>query len=364
MRLAPATGNPYAHRARSCALVTLALLTLAVPAGCVRRRLAVRSNPPGAVVFVDNQQIGTTPCSVDFTYYGTREIRLVKPGYETLTVNQPIPTPWYQIPPIDFVSENVLPNKIEDHRTVAFNLNRRSSCRPNNCWSALTSCGRKRWRVPPRCRRRRSWCPDQERHPWLRRQTRSVRLRRSLPHPLHSRCHCRPSTDRQSTSNRLRSNHLASRRCPRRIQPEPAADDLRAEHHSTQLTAAHDEPIDNTPGHATERHPHRICSLLSAGAADDNADDAVRWYAARPADYQPAATVGMCRSPTRSQSARFILFRAGEWRTKRLALGDFLHSVAGIFASLIASRLEIEVWTFVGKMRTRLLATKWIHFVC
>lgn len=103
---------------------TLALLlALAVlPTGCVRRRLAVRSNPPGALVFVDNQQIGTTPCSVDFTYYGTREIRLVKPGFETLTVNQPIPTPWYQFPPLDFVSENLMPNKIQDHRTVAFNL--------------------------------------------------------------------------------------------------------------------------------------------------------------------------------------------------------------------------------------------------
>ncbi len=101
----------------------IALVGLAVlPSGCVRRRLNVRSNPPGALVYVDNQQIGTTPCGVDFTYYGTREIRLVKAGYETLTVNQPIPTPWYQIPPIDFVSENMVPNKIRDDRTVVFDL--------------------------------------------------------------------------------------------------------------------------------------------------------------------------------------------------------------------------------------------------
>ena len=79
-------------------------------------------NPPGALVYVDNQQIGTTPCSVDFTYYGTREIRLVKPGYETLTVNQPIPAPWYQIPPLDFFSENLVPTKIRDNRTVIYNL--------------------------------------------------------------------------------------------------------------------------------------------------------------------------------------------------------------------------------------------------
>jgi hypothetical protein len=82
----------------------------------------VRSNPPGALVYVDNQQIGTTPCSVDFTYYGTREIRLIKPGFETLTVNQPIPTPWYQVPPLDFVSENLVATKIRDNRTVTYNL--------------------------------------------------------------------------------------------------------------------------------------------------------------------------------------------------------------------------------------------------
>ncbi len=104
--------------------ITLALMLLVSIAatGCVRRRLTVRSNPPGALVYVDNQRIGTTPCSVDFTYYGTREIRLVKSGYETLTVNQPIPAPWYQIPPLDFVSDNFALHKIRDNRTVSFNL--------------------------------------------------------------------------------------------------------------------------------------------------------------------------------------------------------------------------------------------------
>jgi len=99
------------------------LTAFAMPAhGTVRRRLNVNSNPPGALVYVDNQQIGTTPCSVDFTYYGTREIRLIKPGFETLTVNQPIPTPWYEYIPLDFVSENLVPNKIRDNRTVSYNL--------------------------------------------------------------------------------------------------------------------------------------------------------------------------------------------------------------------------------------------------
>ena len=110
------------YRGNLVRTVVLLSLVLLAASGCVRRRLNVRSNPPGALVYVDNQQIGTTPCSVDFTYYGTREIRLIKPGYETLTVNQPIPTPWYQIPPLDFVSENLTPTKIRDNRTVTFDL--------------------------------------------------------------------------------------------------------------------------------------------------------------------------------------------------------------------------------------------------
>lgn len=114
----------FLPRCRHSQTAWLLVLTACVllPGGCVRRRLNVRSNPPGALVYVDNQQIGTTPCSVDFTYYGTREIRLVKPGFETLTVNQPIPTPWYEIPPLDFVSENLVPNQIRDNRTVTYDL--------------------------------------------------------------------------------------------------------------------------------------------------------------------------------------------------------------------------------------------------
>lgn len=106
----------------TAAKLLLVLLVCASATGCVRRRLTLRTNPPGALVYVDNQEIGTTPCSVDFTYYGTRELRFVKAGYETLTVNQPIPAPWYQVPPLDFISDNFALQKIRDNRTVSFNL--------------------------------------------------------------------------------------------------------------------------------------------------------------------------------------------------------------------------------------------------
>ncbi|MGC4007307.1 MAG: hypothetical protein QM811_30950 [Pirellulales bacterium] len=60
--------------------------------------------------------------SHDFTYYGTRKVRLVKDGFETLIVNQPIPAPWYQIPPLDFVTENVVPGEIRDERIITYQM--------------------------------------------------------------------------------------------------------------------------------------------------------------------------------------------------------------------------------------------------
>ncbi len=87
----------------------LLLLVATAGLGCVQRRLTIRSNPPGALVFVDNYELGTTPVSTDYVYYGTRKIRIIKDGFETLNVKQWIPPPWYQIFPLDFVAENIVP---------------------------------------------------------------------------------------------------------------------------------------------------------------------------------------------------------------------------------------------------------------
>lgn len=99
-----------------------ALLALFLAGGCVQRRLTIRSNPPGALVYIDKHEIGRTPCSVEYIYYGTREVRLVKDGFETLTVLQWIPPPWYEIPPLDFFAETVVPNEIRDERTFTYQL--------------------------------------------------------------------------------------------------------------------------------------------------------------------------------------------------------------------------------------------------
>jgi hypothetical protein len=116
------TGFPWLRPRRRGLALLLAIALCTCPMGCVQRRLTIRSNPPGALVYVDDYQIGTTPCSTDFIYYGTRKIRLVLSGYETLTVLQPIPTPWYEYVGLDFISENLVPGEIRDSRVVDFQL--------------------------------------------------------------------------------------------------------------------------------------------------------------------------------------------------------------------------------------------------
>lgn len=115
---------------RRAAAVAAAFVVAALAAGCVQRRMTIRSNPPGALVYVDDYQIGTTPVSHDFVYYGTRKIRLVKDGYETLTVRQPFPTPWYEIFPLDFVTENLIPWEVRDERSVELAMQPAASTPP------------------------------------------------------------------------------------------------------------------------------------------------------------------------------------------------------------------------------------------
>jgi hypothetical protein len=90
--------------------------------GCVERRMMIRSDPPGARVYVDDYDVGVTPTSASFTYYGRRKIRLVKDGYETLTVLQPVWPPWYEVPPLDFFSENLVPGQLRDQRVFTYQL--------------------------------------------------------------------------------------------------------------------------------------------------------------------------------------------------------------------------------------------------
>ena len=104
-------------------LLVICLVALcAAQSGCLRRRLTVRSNPPGAQVYIDDQEIGVTPCSTAFTYYGTRKITLIKDGYRTETLYHKVSAPWYEYPPLDFFVETAVPHEVRDERLVDVQL--------------------------------------------------------------------------------------------------------------------------------------------------------------------------------------------------------------------------------------------------
>jgi PEGA domain len=107
-------------------------LAVAVNTGCVERRFLVQSDPPGAKLLVNGQEVGPTPADVYFTYYGKYHFTLIKDGYETLQVDQNIPSPWYEWFGVDFFSEAVYPFKVRDVRRFDYTLQSSQSVRPED----------------------------------------------------------------------------------------------------------------------------------------------------------------------------------------------------------------------------------------
>ena len=99
----------------------LAVVCSLVLTGCVRRALTIRSEPPGAQLFVNDTLLGRTPYTYDFEWYGWYRISLTKPGYQRMDDHPLIKAPFYLWIPFDLVME-LLPWRIRDERTLSYTL--------------------------------------------------------------------------------------------------------------------------------------------------------------------------------------------------------------------------------------------------
>ena len=99
--------------------ILIAMLLALLFTGCVRRSLTVKSDPPGALVYLNGVEVGRTPMTRDFTWYGTYDVVLRKEGYETLKKRGKVIAPWWQWVPIDLVAE-LLP--LHDKRELAYTM--------------------------------------------------------------------------------------------------------------------------------------------------------------------------------------------------------------------------------------------------
>jgi PEGA domain len=98
------------------------VIGLASLSGCVERRYTIRTNPPGALVVVNGEEIGPSPVSRSFTYYGKREITLMLDGHQTQTIIQPVDAKWYDNYLTEFFTENILPFTLRDEREFDFQM--------------------------------------------------------------------------------------------------------------------------------------------------------------------------------------------------------------------------------------------------
>jgi hypothetical protein len=69
--------------------------------------ITVTSQPSGALVHLNDQEVGRTPLTVPFLFYGTYDVRLELEGYKPLWTSQRAKGPWWEAPGPDLAAEVV-----------------------------------------------------------------------------------------------------------------------------------------------------------------------------------------------------------------------------------------------------------------
>jgi hypothetical protein len=118
------------------ALQAAAVLAMGLAlAGCygqVQRTLTIDSEPQGARCWLNENEIGRTPVTVPFTWYGTYGVRLESPGYEALITTARVRAPYYEWIPLDLASESVVPGIRTDAHEFRFALKKAEPVDPKS----------------------------------------------------------------------------------------------------------------------------------------------------------------------------------------------------------------------------------------
>ncbi len=111
------------HRNHYPLALLTALAAVLLLGGCVERTIKVRTDPPGALVIVNDEEVGVSPVKFSFLWYGDYDIILRKQGYETLKTHYRVKPPWFQLPPFDLVAETMIIGTLhDDHELPMYKL--------------------------------------------------------------------------------------------------------------------------------------------------------------------------------------------------------------------------------------------------
>jgi hypothetical protein len=101
--------------------IVAAGLSAPLLAGCVEQTMKIDSDPPGALVYLNQQEVGRTPVTRDFKWYGDYDVQLRMEGYETLKTHQSVIAPAWNWAPFDLLAE-LLPIPLKDRRAYSYTL--------------------------------------------------------------------------------------------------------------------------------------------------------------------------------------------------------------------------------------------------
>lgn len=73
----------------------------------MQRTIAITSEPEGALVYVNDEEVGRTPLVVPFTFYGVYDVRLEASGFKPLWTRARARVPWWETPGVDLLAEAV-----------------------------------------------------------------------------------------------------------------------------------------------------------------------------------------------------------------------------------------------------------------
>jgi len=110
---------------KKCNLFVASVVVLIVglfSGGCVERYLTIKTKPQGALVTLNDEEIGASPVTVSFNWYGDYNVRISKEGYETLKTHRKLKRPWYDKFPFDFFAQILSPRRIVDSYEWTFTL--------------------------------------------------------------------------------------------------------------------------------------------------------------------------------------------------------------------------------------------------
>jgi hypothetical protein len=109
---------------KSCltALTWLVLGGVLIFSGCVERKLTINTEPQGALIVLNDEEIGVSPVTVGFNWYGDYKVRANKQGYEILNTHRKLEGPLYDKFPFDFFAEILWPGRIVDEYEWTFEM--------------------------------------------------------------------------------------------------------------------------------------------------------------------------------------------------------------------------------------------------